>query len=158
MDPCQSAGPNTPKMGPHFGVYIDTHTYIPWMYVYPRRTYITIPTCRYVRAKTRSMRGYPGPPLERVFNKTVRSDKSLYARARIRDYDIWGKYDQNGPHFAPCVYPLIYQLAQIAPNVGPEIRTNRTHFGPQEYPLVPHPTDSGIAVSGGCSIVVLCRA
>ena len=54
--------------------------------------------------KTRSIRGYPGPPLERVFNKMVLLTQSLYARARIGivfrgpnmvKLDPW--MTQNGP-------------------------------------------------------------
>ena len=40
-----------------------------------------------VDPKTRSIRGYPGPPLERVFNKTGCLHKSLYARARVGVWD-----------------------------------------------------------------------
>ena len=48
-----------------------------------------------VGLKTRSIRGYPGPPLERVFNRIDILAESLYARARV-GIVCWGYRWSNG--------------------------------------------------------------
>ena len=73
------------------------------------------------------MRGYPGPPLERVFGKTVCLDKSLYARARVGG-GKWGrKYPKSDPFGPPVDTPWS------------TVSLNTAQIKDQDIPMTPEP-------------------
>ena len=62
--------------GPHIAHPVNTR-----IYPYNRYQHVFMPICK--SPKHVQTGGYPGPPLERVFNKTGHLAESLYARARV---------------------------------------------------------------------------